>query len=281
MRIAAVGDNCLDVYIEQNQVTVGGNALNVAANGHIAGHDSVYIGPIGVDQAGEVIAETMTSAGLVTGGLLTTPGISGITLIELVERDRRFLFEEFGVCGEWIPQVTPERAAETAIDWIHIGGPRTMDADYLALASQARMVSIDLSDNLVPFDFDMTGVDVVFVSSDVEKGEATLAIGRQLRSQGATEAVVLSGPQGSTFVGDEGEYFCPAYPAERYDTCGAGDSYISGFMMARLDGADAEDSMDAGTISATRTIQHLGGFPQDPRPIPSWIRSDYELYLRT
>ena len=277
MKIVAVGDNCLDVYVEQNQVTVGGNALNVAANAHIAGHESTYIGPVGSDEAGATITGVMASAGLATSDLLTREGVSGITLIELVEKDRRFLFEEFGVCGDWVPQLIPERASQSAMDWIHVGGPRTMDADFRALGAQARLVSIDLSDNVVPSDLDLTGVSVVFVSFDVEKGEATLAIGDRLRSQGANEAVVLSGPQGSTFVGNEGGFFCPAYPAEKYDTCGAGDSYISGFMIARAGGADPERAMDAGTTSATHTIQHLGGFPQEPHPIPEWIRRVYGL----
>lgn len=279
MRVVALGDNCLDVYLNQDCLTVGGNAVNVAGNCLAAGHDATYVGPVGTDLAGDAILNGLRENGFETQLVQTVSGISGVTLIRLVNRDREFLFEEFGVCGQWVPEVPGELVTSGEIDWVHVGGPRTMDADYQSISSVSRFVSIDLSTWSPSNGLDLHGVDVAFASADVDRGEATATIGRNLLSLGATEAVVMSGAQGSTWVGTGGVRFFAAHPAERVDTCGAGDSYISGFMMARVSGASAESAMEAGTLSATRTIQHIGGIPQIPRPVPEWVFSDYRRFI--
>jgi fructoselysine 6-kinase len=53
-----------------------------------------------------------------------------------------------------------------------------------------------------------------------------------------------------------------ADPVEATDTTGAGDSYIAGFLAARLTGADITEAMAAGHARAARTCTHPGGFPQ-------------------
>ncbi len=279
MKIAAIGDNCLDVYVEQNHMTVGGNAVNVAANCELAGHDAVYIGPVGNDKAGSIIRDVYETNGLDLSGIFTLDGKTGVTLIRLIDNDRDFLFEEFGVSEMWDPVLPESLSAHGRIDWVHVGGPRTMNADFASLSKKARIISADISTWTMEEDLDLSDVDVVFASSDVEKGDATAAIGREILARGAREAVVMSGPQGSTWVDADNELFCDATPARRVDTLGAGDSYISGFMLARISGASPEEAMAAGTASATETIQRIGGFPQKPREIPEWIYSEYRDYL--
>lgn len=279
MKIAAIGDNCLDVYLEQDHLTVGGNALNVAANCAIAGHDSTYAGPVGTDVAGEDIVGAMQANGVDTGHVFQLPGKSGVTLVRLIDRDRSFLFEEFGVCADWVPAVPDDLVADGPLDWIHVGGPRTMQADFAAIRPNARLVSADISTWQMPEDLVLDDVDVVFASSDALLGEPTVAAARAILDRGASEVVIMSGADGSTWVGPDGVHHCPAHPAERVDTCGAGDSYISGFMMARASGLGPVEAMEAGTTSATATIQHVGGFPQSPRPIPGWVFRDYGQYV--
>lgn len=89
----------------------------------------------------------------------------------------------------------------------------------------------------------------------------------------------MSGPHGSTWVSSGEILHCDPHPAERVPPCGAGDSYISGFMMARATGATPGEAMEAGTVSATKTIQHVGGFPQVAHPIPKWVFDEYAEYV--
>ncbi|WRS30457.1 PfkB family carbohydrate kinase [Actinomycetaceae bacterium MB13-C1-2] len=279
MRIVALGDNCLDVYLEQGHLTVGGNALNVVANCLIAGHEAHYVGPVGSDTAAQEIVRSLNANDISTDNVFPMVGPSGVTLIRLVDNDRQFLFEEFGVCGMWTPSMPESLTVDGQFDWIHVGGPRTMDTDFSTIRQYSRWVSADVSTWDVPEDLDLNDVDVVFASSDDRPGEAILPLAQSILNLGASEVVIMSGPHGSTWVDSDGLVPCNSHPAKRVDTCGAGDSYISGFMMARAAGAGPVEATEAGTVSATKTIQHVGGFPQKTHPIPEWVLSDYEQYI--
>jgi fructose-1-phosphate kinase PfkB-like protein len=47
----------------------------------------------------------------------------------------------------------------------------------------------------------------------------------------------------------------------------AGDSYIAGFLHARLTGADIPQARHAAAASAAQTCTHLGAWPQQPAPV--------------
>ena len=53
IRIAAAGDNCMDVYDKEGKEYPGGNPLNVAVYVVRLGGDSTYVGAVGTDKYGE------------------------------------------------------------------------------------------------------------------------------------------------------------------------------------------------------------------------------------
>src|SRR5690606_34837240 len=103
MRVATIGDNCLDVYLEQDRLTVGGNALNVAVNWVRAGLAARYFGVVGTADAAAAIRRVVASTGLNADDIGELAGATGVTLIRLVGNDREFLYEEFGVGLDWTP----------------------------------------------------------------------------------------------------------------------------------------------------------------------------------
>ena len=58
MRLAAIGDNCVDFYEKQGWAYPGGNAVNVAVYGRQLGMDAAYLGWIGTDNFGDMMQET-------------------------------------------------------------------------------------------------------------------------------------------------------------------------------------------------------------------------------
>ena len=55
MRLAAIGDNCVDFYERQGWAYPGGNAVNVAVYGRQLGIDTAYLGWIGKDNFGDMM----------------------------------------------------------------------------------------------------------------------------------------------------------------------------------------------------------------------------------
>ena len=55
-----------------------------------------------------------------------------------------------------------------------------------------------------------------------------------------------------------------AIPVDVVDTLGAGDTFIAGFLAARLAIDSLERCLEAGRDLAAATCGHIGGFPQAP-----------------
>ena len=58
IRIAAAGDNCVDVYSDGN-VYPGGNPVNVAVYVARLGGESAYIGAVGTDKYGKIMLDAI------------------------------------------------------------------------------------------------------------------------------------------------------------------------------------------------------------------------------
>lgn len=272
MRFAAIGDNCLDVYMEQDLLTVGGNALNVAANWARMGHAVRYFGAVGDDDAGAAIRESVSGAGLDDTDLVSLSGPTGVTLIRLIESNREFLYEEFGVGLNWNPDDSILDVVE-GFDWVHTAGT-SLDARMRErLAARGIRFSVDLS-TVHTFDT-LEGVEIAFASLDGPIDTATHDLAARMTAAGADSAVVMCGEHGSLVrVGTE-TTTAKAQPIEPVDTCGAGDSFIAGYVKSHLAGANPQIALVQAAANATRTCLHIGGFKQEPRRVPNWLKATY------
>lgn len=274
--LIAIGDNCLDVYVEQDRVTVGGSALNVAAQWRAAGRGARYLGAVGTDAAAEIVRGAAVEAGLRPEEITPLPGRTGVTLIRLRDRDREFLHEDLGVGPSWDPPGLVAATAGSA--WCHVTGTAPQAAIPRQLVEAGRRVSVDLLGRPNGDQGSLAGVEIAFTSCDGDAAEARAAAGA-LVAAGAAVGVVMRGADGSLAL-HSGEFFDTR--AERItpvDTCGAGDSFIAAFVAAHLEGAGIADALGAATRSATRTCLHLGGFPQRVLPVPGWLAEQYAPYL--
>ncbi len=158
--LVAVGDNCLDVYLSRGELTVGGNALNVAAQWRRAGLPARYFGAVGTDAEGDIVLAEIAAAGLDAADTERRPGETAVTLLRDRDGDRHFLHESFGVGTHYMP--SPARyAALAAAGWVHLG-TNASPALVRRLAADGIGFSVDLS--TAPFALPLRGVPVVFAS---------------------------------------------------------------------------------------------------------------------
>src|SRR5689334_23384481 len=88
--LLAIGDNCLDVYLSKSCLTVGGNALNVAAHWCLAGLEPRYVGVVGPDPEGRAVLEELARLGLDPADVEVRPGDTAVTLLRDRMGDRTF-----------------------------------------------------------------------------------------------------------------------------------------------------------------------------------------------
>lgn len=268
--LVAVGDNCLDAFLNKNLLTVGGNALNVAAQWRRNGWPARYFGAVGTDREGEVVLAEVAAAGLSPADVERRPGETAVTLIHDEGGERTFLHEAFGVGENYLP--TPDRYdAIAAAAWVHLG-TNANAALVRRLVTDGVRFSIDVSTSHLALP--LGGVPLVFASgSDRASADAVLDA---LRSAGAHEVVLTCGRRGAFFYDGGAVLHAPATPIEVVDTCGAGDSFIATYLTAsRCERLGPGEALRKAAAAAAETCTHLGGFPQRPRPIPDWLPAKY------
>lgn len=264
MRIATVGDNCIDRYLPPvDRALVGGNAVNVAVNLCQAGHDTAYFGAVGDDAEGARTKAVLMRLGVDVASLRTvTPGRTSVTVIATgPDGNRHFVSEDFGVCRGYRPDAS-DMDRLRSMSHVHIGWLDDAGFTKRALAEAGISVSQDLSVNAEPRNISPRGLTIAFASCDGTEAEARALMQRTL-AQGARLAVIMRGSQGSLASSGDKVFHGVALPIAVRDTTGAGDSFIAGFIAAHLAGEPVASCLANGHHAAARTCQVFGGFEQD------------------
>lgn len=263
LRLAAVGDNCVDVIGPAGRRFVGGNAVNVAVHWAGLGAAADYVGAVGGDADGDRVERVLRRRGVLTRHLVRRPLRTAVTLIAIEPSgERRIVFEDFGACAGFVPDAAAEATLFTA-DHVHIGWLDDGGALRRRLAAAGRSVSQDVSVNADAADRDVAGLTIAFASAPGPHAAArTLA--RELLDRGALGVVVTRGAEGSSVFLDGGEAAIAAVPVRPVDTTGAGDAYIAAFLVALLSGEPPAAAGARAAVKAAAACLHEGGFPQDP-----------------
>ena len=119
MRVVAIGDNCLDWYLDRQMVHPGGNALNVAVYCHRLGTESSYIGQFGTDWAGDLMVRARENEGIDISRIRRKDGTSGYATIENILGDRVFRGSSDGVVA--FQPDSDDVASMAGADVIHTG----------------------------------------------------------------------------------------------------------------------------------------------------------------
>jgi fructoselysine 6-kinase len=263
-RIATVGDNCIDRYLPPvDRSLVGGNAVNVAVNLRRAGHKVAYFGAVGDDEEGDRTRSVLARLDVDVKSLkVITPGRTSVTVIATSpDGDRHFVSEDFGVCRGYRPDDRDMQRLK-AMRHVHIGWLDDEGFTKRALAEAGVSVSQDLSVNAELRNISPDRLAIAFVSCDGSEAEARYLIKSTLE-RGARLAVIMRGAQGSLASSGGKVFQGSALPVTASDTTGAGDSFIAGFIAARLQGRPVERCLACGHEAAAQICRIFGGFAQD------------------
>lgn len=267
LRIAAVGDNCVDKFLPPVGLSlVGGNAVNVAVQLARLGHRSFYFGAVGPDADGARTRAALSANGVDVARLVERPGRTAHTDIDVLPSGERvFVHEDFGACAGYRPSDADVELLKT-MDHVHIGWLDDGGALRRTLAAAGTSLSQDISVNADPADRGVFGLTVAFGSAGEDKGEAERTAAGLL-SAGARVAVVTRGAGGSLAATSEMRAETGVRSVEVVDTTGAGDSFIAGFLAAYIGGGSLQQAVEAGRDQAALTCTHVGGFPQQAQPL--------------
>jgi len=271
-RFAAVGDNCIDRFRRSgpqasgSRSFVGGNAVNVAVQLARLDQVSFYFGAVGPDEAGRHTRRLLSENGVDVAHLQVRPGVTAYTEIEtLASGDRVFVHEDFGVCAGYRPDADDIAVLKT-MNHVHIGWMDDGGTLRRTLAAAGVSVSQDISVNADPANLGTDGLSIAFASAGDDDAVCETLL-KRLLGEGVPLAVVTRGSKGSVASDGGTRTEAGIRPVDVVDTTGAGDSFIAGFLVARIAGLPLAACLAAGRDRAALTCTHLGGFPQEPQPL--------------
>jgi fructoselysine 6-kinase len=264
MKVAAIGDNCLDVYPALGKSYPTGNAVDFAVNIRRLGASVAVISVTGDDYNGRLMRKTLAEEGIDLSHFYTGRGSTAITYMAMEGNDRVHGDYQEGVL-ETMRFSAADIAFAAAHDLVHSAFWGKADAELQAVKNDGALISFDyatkLDDEMVertlPF------VDYAFFSyaqgRDAYIEEYLVwAVGR-----GAKVAVATSGAKGSLAYDGRDFHQFGIIEAAVVNTVGAGDAFIAGFIHAALAGLPTAECLRRGAAVAAKVITVFG--PWEPR----------------
>jgi len=259
-KLAAVGDNCMDVYDRTGEAYPGGNPVNVAVYTVRLGGAASYTGVVGTDAYGARMREAIAGKGVDVSHLRSQPGATAISHVELVNGDRVFGDYEEGVMADF--RMTEEDLDFLAGHDLVVTGLWGHTApDLPKLKARGVPVAFDFSDKPADaaVELALPYVDYAFFSHDGTLEEVRAFL-RAAHEKGPRLAVATRGEQGSVAFDGSRFYEYGIVPCSVVDTMGAGDSFIAGFLYGLLRGGSIPDCMAQGAACSSVTLQYSGAW---------------------
>ncbi len=261
MKLAAVGDNCMDVYENTGKAYPGGNPVNVAVYFVRLGGEASYTGVVGTDRYGKLMRDKIAEKGVDVSHVRFVEGNTAITHVELVDGERVFGDYEEGVLADF--KLTAEEIDFLCGHDLVVTGLWGNVQDDLALLKE-RGVKVAFDAATRPGDpaavTAVPAVDYLFFASDDGDTEVLRAQMKELKAKGPELVIATLGEQGSVVY--DGEEFTTfgIVPCDVVDTMGAGDSYIAGFLKGILEGQPVAECMKMGASNSSVTLEYNGAW---------------------
>lgn len=261
MKIATVGDNCMDVYESIGKSFPGGNPVNVAVYFVRLGGEASYIGAVGNDKYGKVIVEALNEKNVDTSHVVVLDGNTAITHVELVNCDRVFGEYNEGVLKQF-------KLSNNDIDFlcshdlIVSGIWGMIENDLKKIKSRGIPIAFDFSyvmDDPV-IDTAIGSVDYAFFASDKGDTPELRHFMQKTHARGPKVVTVTLGDKGS--LAYDGQKFTVGniVPCNVVDTMGAGDSFIAGFLYGIINKKSLKECMQMGATNSSVTLEYNGAW---------------------
>ena len=257
MKVAAIGDNCIDYYRNIDRKYPTGNVVDTGVNLQKLGVPTSIISTTGSDDVGRWMIDSLKAEGLDISHLKVGDGPTAITYMDLDGLDR--------VHGEYIEGVLEN----IVFDDEDVRFACEHDLVHSALWGKAEGVLSRIHDSgtLVSFDFadrldhplvesTLGNVDYGFFSYHGEHGRDALieAFLRDKVARGMRVATATFGELGSLSWDGTQFWEGSVYPSEVVNTVGAGDSFIAGFLAGVLAGDAIDACLDKGARLAAQVV---------------------------
>lgn len=254
MKVAAIGDNCIDYYERLQRLYPTGNVVDTGVNLQKLGINTSIISTTGSDKYGQLMLDTLKREGIDISHLKVAEGQTAITYMDMNGLDR--------VHGDYMEGVL----SNISFDEEDIAFAATHQLVHSAFWGKAEGVLEEIKRRgaLISFDYadryqtEMVNKTAPFVDygffSFKEKDEFVKEFLIDMTKKGMKIAVATFGEKGSLAYDGSKFYEFGIFEAEVVNTVGAGDSFIAGFLYGVLNKFPIEKSLEQGARIAAQVV---------------------------
>jgi fructoselysine 6-kinase len=229
----------------------GGNALNVSVYASMLGCESAYLGVFGNDAAARHVQRTLAEMGVDTSHCRLADGPNGRAILTIEDGERVFVGSNEGGISKSVPMefIFDDLGYLRSFSVMHTSAYSYLDNHLARMQSLDPLLSYDFSDDfdaehalsLCPY------IDIAFFSCAGSTEEATLDLLRTAVNRGCTLAVTTRGPLEAILFDGQSWFRQAPHPVTPTDTLGAGDAFISGFLVSYV-GGKADNRVEPGAL---------------------------------
>ncbi|MCM2444981.1 fructoselysine 6-kinase [Rahnella sp. CG8] len=269
--VIGIGDNVVDKYLHSGIMYPGGNALNFSVYAKLAGVPSAFMGAFGNDEAARHIQNVLRELDIDMTHCRHYDGENGYACIRLNNGDREFVSSNKN-------GVLRENPLVLSQDDLHFIANFSLVHSSINGHLESELEKIKHQHNLISFDFSGRGtnsyfqdvcpwVDYGFIScGDLSPDQIKEKIAL-LYQYGCRHIIATRGHKSVYYFSKDGYLeWCPEY-IEPIDTLGAGDAFLTGFMLSIIQTGIAEPdnekvmrAMRDGGKSAANVLSQYGAF---------------------
>ena len=273
MRVIGIGDNVVDDYTHIRTMFPGGNALNFSVYASMLGCESAYLGIFGSDVAARHVRQTLAELGVDASHCRFEEGPNGRAILRIEDGERVFISSNEGGISKSVPMgfIFDDLDYLQSFSTIHTSAYSYLDHHVPRLHSLNPLVSYDFSDD---FDTDdalslCQYIDIGFFSCAEWTEEATVDLLEKAVSRGCPIAVATRGRHGAILFEGRSWFRQAPHTVTPTDTLGAGDAFISGFLVSYVGGKGdtgvqpaslIENSLEKAASFAAGICQVQGAF---------------------
>ena len=265
MKVIGIGDNVVDDYAHIRTMFPGGNALNFSVYASMLGCESAYLGVFGNDVAAGHVQRTLAAIGVDTSHCRRADGPNGRAILTIEHGERVFVSSNQGGVAKSVPMefIFDDLDYLQTFSIMHTSAYSYLDDHLASMQSLQPLVSYDFSD-----DFDAEYaltlcryVDMGFFSCAKWAEEATMDLLEKAVSRGCTLAVATRGPQEVILFDGQSWFRRIPGTATPTDTLGAGDAFITGFLVSYVGGKGDTSARPARLIESS--LERAASFAAD------------------
>ena len=240
MKVIGIGDNVVDDYVHIRTMFPGGNALNFSVYASLLGCDAAYLGVFGSDKSAKHVRRTLAEIGVDTSHCRSVDGPNGHALLTIEDGERVFISSNEGGVSKAVPMefIFDDLDYLQSFSIVHTSAYSYTDRYLPRLQQLNPLVSYDFSDD---FDSDQAlslcqYIDIGFFSCSEWTKDAIMELLEKAVKRGCTVAVATRGPHEVILFDGQSWFRQSPQAVIPTDTLGAGDAFITGFLISYVGG---------------------------------------------